>query len=115
MAASFDGISVNDMDLDAARLAVQELKRLCTAQQAELDRCHSAMAQWPTTEDGALIVDGTVTWCSDQRPFPHEWKLRLKSGETLSEHCRRCKEKQYSTPEAARKATSAPNKAICDL
>ncbi len=67
---------------------------------------------WRLNEAGKLVQDepvvaGMTTWCADKRPFPHNWDLRLRTGELFAEHA--SKEPQYSSPAAATAATENPS------
>ncbi len=64
---------------------------------------------WRLDESGKLVEDVPVvpqmiTWCSDLRPFSHQWDLRLRSGETFDAHCARGKERHCDTRDAAQAA-----------
>jgi hypothetical protein len=67
----------------------------------------------PKTADGVPITHGCVTYCNDRNPFPHEWAIRLRSGETFEQHCKRDNETHYSTREAALAAQPREHTDVC--
>ena len=63
--------------------------------------------QYPKTEDGVSIVPRMTTWCHGLGRL--SWDIRLPSGETYAAHCRRSRERHYSSW-AAEQAAEATTK-----
>ena len=57
----------------------------------------------PKTEEGIPIIEGDITYCDDASPMSHQWRMRLRNGETLEEHKKSCSEKHYKSIKAARR------------
>jgi len=63
------------------------------------------IAKLPVTADGVIVQPDQTTWSNSvSTPCPHQWKMRLHSGQTFSEHAELSCEKQYASREAAEKA-----------
>ena len=67
----------------------------------ERDGMKVIIGKMPVTADGVPVVPGMVTYCDNKRPFPHHWDMRLRTGEDYETHCRKERERQYSSREAA--------------
>ncbi len=87
-----DHIGFNDLIAIIARLEAVTRER---------DGMKVIIDKLPRTADGVPVHPGMVTYCDHKRPFPHHWDMRLRTGEDYETHCRKERERQYSSREAA--------------
>lgn len=82
---------------------------ICRTCAAELQAIVDTLPKCNRLVDGVLVCDkrvtpGMVTFCGDRRPFSHQWDMRLPSGETYADHCKRDNERHFDSREAAEAA-----------